>query len=83
MGRQDMIDLIEAWTSFRLLDDDLMVICDGGINPERYERLYNLYNIIKRNTKYSGADDESSTLFEEILYDEELDAEEKYMRLTS
>ena len=79
MDREDMIALIEAFESYVKLND-IIVNLTGGIeitNPE-YAAMDNIYEVIKRNSRYPEDDYRSEEQFRAVMYAINATPEEKY-----
>ena len=81
MSKDDFLELIKAWESFRVLDQSLQQICEGEIDPVKYKDLYNIYMIIKRNSVYSGSGERENDLFGDVLLSDSLSAQKKCEKL--
>lgn len=78
LEKKDMIDLIEALDSFNRLNDQVSALTGGAdIKNERYDGLYNIYDVIKRNSQYNKEDDRDYDMFDSVIHSNK-SAEEKY-----
>lgn len=76
--KNDMIDLIEALDAFNKLNDQVSALTGGAdIKNEKYDGLYNIYGVIKRNSKYNRENDNDYDLFNSIIHSDKT-PEEKY-----
>ena len=79
IDREDMIALIQAYESILNL---LAVVTDltGGysIDDDKYNGIYNIYDVIKRNSRYPEDVDEDDDPLQAILNAINITAEEKY-----
>lgn len=79
MTRKDMIDLIMAFESFEKLNSFINRLTNGyNISNSDYDGLYNIYEVIKRNSRYPGEDDHDVDTFRAIMFAINKTAEEKY-----
>ena len=79
MSKEDMIDLIKAEEAFNRLNDRIIAITDGhDIACPEYEGFYGLYEVIRRNSRYPGADDHDEDMFRAIIMAINKTPEEKY-----
>ena len=79
MDREDMIALIEAFESFVKLNDLIMSITDGyQIANKEYTGIENIYDVIKKYSRYWEDDDESEDKFRAVMYAINATPEEKY-----
>ena len=83
MDKQDMKDLIRAWECFMKLNKNVERLTGGEIDAVKYKDLYLICSVIKRNSKYSGTEDEDCDRFTEILFDASLSVAKKAEKLTS
>ena len=74
-----MIALIKAAEGFNRLNDRITAITGGyGIACEEYDGLYEIYEVIRRNSRYSGASDHDEDTFRAIVNAINKTPEEKY-----
>ena len=79
LEKNDMIDLIEALDAFNKLNDQVSALTGGAdIKNEKYDGLYNIYDVIKRNSKYNRENDNDYDTFDSIIHSNEKTPEEKY-----
>ena len=79
LDREDMIALIEAVESYRRLNQIIITITDGYcISHSDFTALDNIYEVIKRNSRYYDESDYSVDQFNAIINAINVDAEEKY-----
>ncbi len=79
IDREDMIALIKAYESILNI---ISVVTDltGGytIDDDKYNGIYNIYDVIKRNSRYSEDGDEDDDPLQAVLNAINITAEEKY-----
>lgn len=79
IDKKDMIDLIKALESFDKLNYQVSVLTGGSdIKNDNINGLYNIYDVIKRNSKYSKEDDSDYDMFNSIIRADDKSPEEKY-----
>lgn len=79
IDKKDMIDLIIALESFDKLNFQVSVLTGGSdIKNENINGLYNIYEVIKRNSKFSKEDDSDYDMFNSIIHADDKSPEEKY-----
>ena len=79
LDREDMIALIKATESFNRLNDRIIAITGGyDIKCEEYSGLYEIYDVIKRNSRYFEDDDHDEDMFRAIIFAINKTPEEKY-----
>ena len=79
MKKKDMIALIKAVESFNRLNDRIGHITNGyHIDCDEYEGLYEIYEILRRNSRYPGTSDHDEDSFRAIIYAINKTPEEKY-----
>ena len=68
LDREDMIALIRAVEAFNRLNNRITAITGGySIACEEYDGLYEIYEVIRRNSKYSGTSDQDEDNFRAII----------------
>lgn len=68
LDRQDMIALIKVVEAFNRLNNRITVITNGyGVACEEYDGLYEIYEVIRRNCRYSGASDKDEDTLRAII----------------
>ena len=84
LDKNDMIDLIEALESFNKINDQISDLTGGSdIKSEKYNGLYKIYDVIKRNSKYNKEDDHDYDVFNSIIRSDKITPEEKYNLIKS
>ena len=79
LDREDMITLIRAVESLDRLNSKITSITNGyGIDGEEFDGLFEIYEVLKRNSRYSGSDDHDEDMFRAIIYAINKTSEEKY-----
>lgn len=79
MNKEDMIALIKAIESFNRLNDRIIAITGGyDIDCEEYNGLYELYEVIRRNSRFSGSDDYDEDMLRAVVCAINKTPEEKY-----
>lgn len=79
MNREDMISLIRAEEAFNRLNDRIIAITGGyDIDCEEYEGFYEIYEVLRRNSRYPGADDHDEDMFRAVIMAINITPEEKY-----
>lgn len=79
LNRQDMISLIKAVESFNKLNDRIIYMTNGySIDCEEYDGLYEIYEVLRRNSRYSGTSDHDEDMFKAIINAINKTPEEKY-----
>ena len=79
MERNDMIDLIKAYESIENLSAVITGLTGGyPIDDDKYNGIYKIYDILKRNSRYPGADDFDEDNFQAIINAINKTPEEKY-----
>ena len=82
MDKKTMILLIEAYDAIRELNVYLSVFGGSGLNGSPFDRIFNVYIVLWKNSKYYTGDDNEG--YEEclaVLNNHELSAEERYDQL--
>ena len=79
MNREDMIDLIKVEEAINRLNDKITSLTNGyGLSGEEYEDIYQLYEVLRRNSRYPGTDDHDEDMFRAIVNAINKTPEEKY-----
>ncbi len=79
LDREDMIELIEAFEAFERLNSMINKISGGyNIDDPDFDGLYNIYEVIKRNSRFPGEEDYDVETFRAIMFAINKTAEEKY-----
>ena len=79
MKKKDMIALIRAEESFNKLSSSIAAITGGhGIEGDEYDGFYDLYEVLRRNSRFSGSDDYDEDMFRAVIYAINKTPEEKY-----
>ncbi len=79
LDRKDMISLIKAVESFNKLNDQISLITNGyGIASEEYDGLYEIYEVIRRNSRFSESDDHDEDMLRAVVNAINKTPEEKY-----
>lgn len=79
LDREDMISLIRAVEAFNKLNDRITAITNGyNIDCEEYNGLYEVYEVIRRNSRYSGTSDHDEDMLRAIINAINKTPEEKY-----
>lgn len=83
MDKKDMIRLIKAFISINKINDRISEMTGGcPINSNEYNGIYELYDVIFDHSKFAGRDDdEALDQFRDIMYRENISAEECYEAL--
>lgn len=78
LEKKDIIDLIKALEAFNRLNDQVSALTGGAdIKNEKYNDLYKIYDVIKRNSIYNKEDDRDYDMFDSVIHSNK-SAEEKY-----
>ena len=82
LNKEEMISLLEAADSWEQINNHVKELTNGYaiINP-KFNKTDYIYDVIKASSKYSSPDDASTDVFNDIVLNSELSAEEKYDRL--
>ena len=68
LNRQDMMSLIKAVEAFNRLNNRIIAITNGySIDCKEYEGLYEIYEVIRRNSRYSGTSDKDEETLRAII----------------
>lgn len=79
MTKEDMIDLIKVEEAINRLNDKITSLTNGyGLSGEEYEDIYQLYEVLRRNSRYPGSDDHNEDMFRAVIHAINKTAEEKY-----
>ena len=79
LDREDMISLIKAVESFNRINDRITAITGGySIDCDEYNGLYEIYEVLRRNSRYHGTSDYDEDTFRSIIYAINKTPEEKY-----
>ena len=79
LDKKDMIDLIKAQESFNKLNNQVIDLTGGSdIKNDKYDGLYKIYDVLKRNSKYNKEDDHDYDVFDSIIHSDKTSPEEKY-----
>lgn len=79
MDKTDMISLIKAEESFIKLNNDITYLTGGHpVECEEYGGFYEIYNVLKRNSRFPGNSDYDEDMFRSIIYAINKTPEEKY-----
>ena len=79
INKRDMMDLIKALDSFNKLNEQISTLIGGSnIKNEKYNGLYKIYDVIKRNSKYNKEDDYDYDVFDSIIHSDKTSPEENY-----
>ena len=81
--KQDLIEIIEVWDSFAMLNDVIKKYNSTGLDPLSFRSIFYLCTFIKDHSKYVANDQETIRQFQEVLFDKNLSGEEKYEKLVS
>ena len=84
LDKKDIIDLIKAQESFNKLNNQVIDLTGGSdIKNDKYDGLYKIYDVIKRNSKYNKEDDHDYDVFNSIIRSDKITPEEKYNLIKS
>ena len=79
MRKKDLTELIMAYEAFDRLNQLVMGLTDGyPIENRKFNDMLYVSDVIRRNSRYSGDDDESFENYWDIIHDREITADEKY-----
>ena len=79
ISKEDMIALIKAVEAFNRLNNRITAITGGySIACEEYDGLYEIYEVIRRNSRYSGISDQDEDTLRVIVNAINKTPEEKY-----
>ena len=79
MRKKDLTELIMAYEAFDRLNQLVMELTDGyPIENRKFNDMLYVSDVIRRNSRYSGDDDESFENYWDIIHDREITADEKY-----
>ena len=79
LNREDMIALIRAEEAFNRLNDRIIALTGGyGIDNEEYDGFYELYEVIRRNSRFSESDDYDEDMLRAVVNAINKTPEEKY-----
>ncbi|MCR5103370.1 MAG: hypothetical protein K6B68_02815 [Eubacterium sp.] len=81
--KEDMILILKALDALDRLNQALDAITGSGLDYDPYGDFYELYEIIRRHSKYSGTSNYDEDNLREIVYDHDKTTEEKYELLTA
>ena len=79
LNKEDMISLIKALESFDKLNTKISSITNGyGISGDEFEGLFEVYEVIRRNSRFSESDDYDEDMLRAVIYAINKTPEEKY-----
>lgn len=79
MKKKDMIALIRAEESFNRLSDQISAMTGGyGLDDDMYEGLFEIYEVLRRNSRFPGKGDYDEDMFRAVIYAINKTPEEKY-----
>ena len=79
LNKEDMISLIKALESFDKLNTKISSITNGyGISGDEFEGLFEVYEVIRRNSRFSESDDYDEEMLRAVIYAINKTPEEKY-----
>ena len=79
LNKEDMISLIKALESFDKLNTKISSITNGyGISGDEFEGLSEVYEVIRRNSRFSESDDYDEDMLRAVVYAINKTPEEKY-----
>lgn len=79
MNKEDMIALIKVEEAFNRLNDIIIQLTNGyGIDNEKYEGFFELYEVLRRNSRFPGSDDYDEDMFRAVIHAINKTPEEKY-----
>ena len=79
MNKEDMIAIIKAEEAFNRLNSRITALTNGyNIDCEEYEGFYELYEVLRRNSRYPGTSDYDEDMFRAIINAINKTPEEKY-----
>ena len=79
MRELDMIELISAFEAFIKINEMVIELTGGcQIEGKKYCALFEIGDIIKRNSKYSADDDLTCKKFWDIMYNDDIPTLSKY-----
>ena len=78
MRKKDLTELIMAYEAFDRLNQLVMELTNGTpIENSKFNDMLYVSDVIRRNSRYSGDDDESFENYWDIIHDIEIPAEAK------
>ncbi|MCR4608103.1 MAG: hypothetical protein K5750_00220 [Eubacterium sp.] len=71
-----LLDAFDSWEHINSIISELT--CGFGIIDPKYNKIDYLYDLIKSNSRYSSDEDEATDPFNNIIFDTNLSAKQKY-----